>query len=80
MGQDAQEFIVPLLGALQASIAVLLTIFTGVLASQFQFISETSSKDISKVCVRLFLPALLIVNVGEQLHAGTVSQVAWLAA
>jgi predicted permease len=73
MGQDAaQEYIVPFLGALQASVAVLLTIFTGVIASQFQLIGEPASKEISKVCVRLFLPALLIVNVGEQLHAGTV--------
>lgn len=79
MGSDASELIVPFLGALQASVAVLLTIFTGVLASQFQLIGEKSSKEISKVCVRLFLPALLIVNVGSQLHFETVGVVCSLA-
>jgi len=68
----ASDIVVPFLGALQASVAVLLTIAAGVIASQFQLIGETSSKEISKVAVRLFLPALLIVNVGEQLHAYTV--------
>lgn len=68
----ASDIVVPFLGALQASIAVLLTIGVGVIASQFQLISEKSSKEISKAAVRLFLPALLIVNVGEQLHASTV--------
>ena len=72
MGQATEELLVPFLGALQASIAVLLTIFVGVIASQFQLIGVDSSKEISKVAVRLFLPALLIVNVGSQLHSDTV--------
>ncbi|KKY19063.1 putative auxin efflux carrier superfamily [Diplodia seriata] len=55
------------LAALQASIAVLLTIFYGAIAGNFNLISEGSAKDISKTCVRLFLPALLIHNVGSQL-------------
>ncbi|KAB2575017.1 hypothetical protein DBV05_g6347 [Lasiodiplodia theobromae] len=55
------------LAALQASISVLLTIFYGAIAGQFNLISESSAKDISKTCVRLFLPALLIHNVGSQL-------------
>ena len=72
MGQATEELLIPFLGALQASIAVLLTIFVGVIASQFQLIGVDSSKEISKVAVRLFLPALLIVNVGGQLHSDTV--------
>jgi len=56
------------LGALQASFAVLLTIFYGALAAQFDLLSEGAAKDISKTCVRMFLPALLITNVGSQLH------------
>ncbi|GAB7325127.1 hypothetical protein MBLNU13_g09210t1 [Cladosporium sp. NU13] len=71
MGQATEELLIPFLGALQASIAVLLTIFVGVIASQFQLIGIDSSKEISKVAVRLFLPALLIVNVGSQLHSDT---------
>lgn len=73
MGQATQELLIPFLGALQASVAVLLTIFVGVISSQFQLISADASKQISKVAVRLFLPALLIVNVGSQLNADTVS-------
>ena len=72
MGQATEELLIPFLGALQASIAVLLTIFVGVIASQFQLIGVDSSKEISKVAVRLFLPALLIVNVGGQLRSDTV--------
>ncbi|THY10650.1 membrane transporter [Aureobasidium pullulans] len=62
-----ENFVIPFTGALQASLAVLLTIFYGVIAAQFNLLNEKSAKDISKACVRLFLPALLIVNVGQQL-------------
>jgi len=75
MGQATQELLIPFLGALQASVAVLLTILAGVVASQFQLIGIDSSKEISKVAVRLFLPALLIVNVGSQLHSDTVCSI-----
>ena len=60
-----------LLGAVQASLAVLLTISYGVVASRLSILKEGSSRDISKICVRLFLPALLITNVGAELHADT---------
>jgi len=60
------------LGALQASLAVLLTISYGAIASRFNLLKESSSRDISKTCVRLLLPALLITNVGKELHADTV--------
>jgi len=72
MGGDSQTFLVPFLGAFQASISVLLTIGWGVVTAQFNLISESSAKDISKACVRLFLPCLLITNVGNQLNPETV--------
>ncbi|KAK3700951.1 hypothetical protein LTR37_015657 [Vermiconidia calcicola] len=71
MDQDAGDIIVPLIGALQAAIAVLVTIFAGVLSAQFKLLSESASKEISRIGVNLFLPALLITNVGSQLHADT---------
>jgi len=71
MGSTTDSILVPFLGAVQASFAVLLTIFYGVLAAQFNLISEQSAKDVSKMCVKLFLPALLIVNVGSELHLDT---------
>ncbi|OJD38594.1 membrane transporter [Diplodia corticola] len=63
----ASSILTVFLAALQASVAVLLTIFYGAVAGNFNLISESSAKDISKTCVRLFLPALLIHNVGSQL-------------
>ena len=62
------------LGALQASLTVLLTISYGGIASRFNLLKESSARDISKVCVRLFLPALLITNVGNELHLDTASK------
>lgn len=59
----------PFLGALQACTSVLLTIGYGVAARECKLIQETSINDISGICVKLFLPALLIVNLGSQLHA-----------
>lgn len=73
MSSAKENFVVPFPGALQASLAVLLTIFYGVIAAQFNLLGEKSAKDISKACVRLFLPALLIVNVGQQLNLESVS-------
>jgi len=68
-----EDILVPLLGAVQASVAVLLTISFGVIAAQFNLLSQSTAKDISKTCVRIFLPALLIVNVGSQVSQDTVS-------
>lgn len=62
------------LGALQASISILLVIFYGVLANQFQLLDAPSAKKISKVCVRFFLPALLVTKLGSELHADTASR------
>jgi hypothetical protein len=68
MGSLATSF----LGALQASIAVLLTVTYGFIAARYGLLKESSSKDVSKLCVKLFLPALLITNVGSQLHLDNV--------
>ena len=62
------------LGALQASLAVLLTISAGAIASRYNLLKESSARDISKICVRLFLPALLIVNVGSEVEIDTAAR------
>jgi auxin efflux carrier family protein len=67
----ASGFLEAFLGALQASVAVLLTILYGAIAAQFDLLSEGAAKDISKTCVRFFLPALLFTNLGSQLHLDT---------
>lgn len=55
------------LGGLEASLSVLLTLCYGVIAARLGLIGQSSMKDVSKLCNKLFLPALLIVNVGGQL-------------
>lgn len=62
-----------LLGAIQASLSVLLVISYGAVAAWLKLLDRKTTKSISKVCVRLFLPALLITKVGSQLHAGSAS-------
>lgn len=64
-------FLSSFLGAIQASLSVLLVIFYGVLASQYKLLDGPSAKRISAACARLFLPALLITKVGSELQAGT---------
>lgn len=58
------------LAAVQASLSVLLVIFYGGLAAHLNLLDSASTKAISKICVRMFLPALLIVQIGSELHAG----------
>ncbi|KAF4984500.1 hypothetical protein FZEAL_348 [Fusarium zealandicum] len=56
-------------GAIQASASVLLTIFYGIIAAQTKLLSVETGRQISRVCINMFLPALLIVNLGSQIQA-----------
>jgi predicted permease len=71
MGVDVSELLVPFAGAIQAAFSVLLTIAFGVLAAQCNLLSTNAAKEVSKLCVRMFLPALLIYKIGSNLHQGT---------
>jgi auxin efflux carrier family protein len=62
------------LGAIQASLSVLLVIFYGGVAARLNLLSPASTKAISKISVRMFLPALLIVQIGQELHAGSAGR------
>ncbi|KAG8852945.1 hypothetical protein FRB96_008464 [Tulasnella sp. 330] len=62
------------LGGLEASLSVLLTLGYGVAAARFGLIGHAAIKDASRLCNKLFLPALLIVNVGSQLNAGNLDK------
>lgn len=55
-------------GAIQASASVLLTIFYGVIAAQTKLLSVETGRQISEICIKMFLPALLIVNLGSQIE------------
>lgn len=58
-----------LVAAVQASVSVLLVISYGGIAAKLGLLSAESTKAVSKVCVRMFLPALLITKIGADLHA-----------
>jgi len=60
------------LAAIQASLSVLLVIFYGIVAARFKLVDSTSAKSISKICVKMFLPALLLTKIGSELHSGSV--------
>ncbi|KAK6081049.1 membrane transporter [Seiridium cupressi] len=60
------------LAAIQASLSVLLVIFYGGVAAKLKILDAKSTKAISKICVRIFLPALLITKVGSQLDLDSV--------
>jgi len=59
------------LAAIQANLSVLLVIFYGGIAAHFKLLSSTSAKAISKTCVQMFLPALLLTQIGSELHSGS---------
>ncbi|KAF4446575.1 hypothetical protein F53441_9802 [Fusarium austroafricanum] len=61
-------------GAIQASASVLLTIFYGVIAGQTKLLSVETGRQISKICIKMFLPALLIVNLGSQIETSNALQ------
>lgn len=62
------------LGAIQASVSVLLVIFYGGIAAKLGILDSKSSKAISKICVRMFLPALLVTKLGSEIHAGSAGR------
>ena len=61
-----ENFVIPFAGALQASLAVLLTIFYGVIAAQFDLLNEKSAKDISNVGQQLSLESVSVKEVREE--------------
>ncbi|KEF61065.1 uncharacterized protein A1O9_02630 [Exophiala aquamarina CBS 119918] len=62
------------LAAVQASLSVLLVISYGGIAAHLNLLNPDNTKAISKICVRMFLPALLIVQIGSELHAGAAKR------
>jgi hypothetical protein len=61
----------PFMGALKACVSVLLTMCYGVAARRLSLIHDTTINDMSALGVKLFLPALIVVNLGKELHIGT---------
>lgn len=64
------------LAAIQASLSVLLVIFYGGLAAKLNLLNSATAKTISKICVKMFLPALLLTQIGSELHSGSAHRYA----
>jgi predicted permease len=62
------------LAAIQASSSVLLVIIYGGVAARLKLLDNAQGKVLSKICVRMFLPALLITKIGAELHADSASR------
>lgn len=60
---------VAIIGALQGSLSVLLTIFYGVIATRCGMITPPTIKDVSTLCANVFLPALLVATIGQSVNA-----------
>lgn len=67
MGSLLSSFV----AAVQASLSVLLVISYGGIAAKLGLLNSANGKAISKICVKMFLPALLLVQVGTELHTGS---------
>ncbi|KAI1661388.1 auxin efflux carrier [Daldinia decipiens] len=64
--------LVSFLGAIQASLSVLLTIGCGVIAAQFGLVTTDAAEQVSHLCVNVLLPCLLITKLGSELHLDTI--------
>jgi len=60
-------FIVSALGALEASVSVLITLGYGLIAARLGMVREGTARDVASLCRNIFLPALLITDIGSQL-------------
>lgn len=55
----------------QASLSVLLVISYGAIAVRLGLLNPNNGIAISKICVKMFLPALLLIQIGSELHPGS---------
>ncbi|PYI33551.1 auxin efflux carrier superfamily [Aspergillus indologenus CBS 114.80] len=72
MSVSFQDLGTSFLGAFQACVSVLLTLAYGVIARYAGLVSETSIKDVSGLGIKLFFPALMVVNLGSNLHLSSI--------
>lgn len=67
-------FLASFVAAVQASLSVLLVISYGAIAARLGLLNASNGKAISKICVKMFLPALLLVQIGSELHLGSANR------
>lgn len=62
------------LGALEGAVSVLLTCLAGYVAVRRGLLNRLTVKQVSKLCTALFLPCLLIVQMGPELTVSSLSR------
>lgn len=67
-------FLASFIATVQASLSVLLVISYGAIAAWLGLLNASNGKAISKICVKMFLPALLLVQIGSELHPGSANR------
>lgn len=72
MAIGASEILMPFLGALQASVSVLLVMLYGWAAAQYGLLDASAARQMSRTSVTVFLPALLMYNIGSELKVDTI--------
>lgn len=58
----------------ESSLSVILVLFYGYACSKYDFLSETGERSISKLCVNLFLPAMLLTDMGSHISLHTLKE------
>ncbi|CCM05453.1 uncharacterized protein FIBRA_07673 [Fibroporia radiculosa] len=62
------------LGALQGTVSVLLTFLAGYIVARRGTVDQATIKHISNLCTSLFLPSLLVVQMGPELTASSLAR------
>ncbi|KZS91969.1 hypothetical protein SISNIDRAFT_456162 [Sistotremastrum niveocremeum HHB9708] len=58
---------ITLLSSFQSSLSVLLTLSYGLVAAKYKLLSPAASSQVARLCIQLFLPALLFTSLGSEL-------------
>ncbi|KAI0341980.1 hypothetical protein BDW22DRAFT_1358095 [Trametopsis cervina] len=65
------------LGALEGSLSVLLTLFAGYCAARLRLLDHNTVHRLSKICSSLFLPCLIVEQMGPELTAANLAKL-WI--
>lgn len=69
---DLQTVISSAIAAGESSISVILVLFYGYISNKTGLLSDNGEKSISKLCVNLFLPSLLLTTMGSHISLETL--------
>ncbi|EMD37609.1 hypothetical protein CERSUDRAFT_114257 [Gelatoporia subvermispora B] len=77
ISEDGSSFLSTFWGALQGTISVLLTVFAGYIFAKHGRLDDRTVRSVSKLCTNLFLPLLIIEEMGPELTASKIARL-WI--